>query len=245
MKKKKLFESTIKYPQNRQKLKGTEPLSERNHLPSTFKWIFPKDNHHLKGKDQLGLLKQKVQPLLTWRVTRQSLGLQSSWKLKVSFWEWRKPWKEKPSKLHINSPQILRWLLSYAWRNLQGAQQKARAGGLKAQQRCGLLPAGEKEFMFDSFQVRQVEQRLQLVQLKLPENHTLGWKCLLNPELEILDGDTSAISERLTFPGTQGHVCMTHTHAPPRHSPTGRIPRRGSWWKPANCPGIARPVGSH
>ena len=175
-KKKKLFESTIKYPQNWQKLKGTKPLSERNHIPSTVKWIFPKDNHHLKGKDQLGLLKQKVQPLLTWRVTRQSLGLQSSWKLKVSFWEWRKPWKEKPSKLHINSPQILRWLLSYAWRNLQGAQQKARAGGLKAQQRCGLLPAGEKEFMFDSFQVRQVEERLQLLQLKLPENHTLGWK---------------------------------------------------------------------
>ena len=36
--------------------------------------------------------------------------------------------------------------------------------------------------------------------------------CPLNPELEILDGDMSAISERLTFPGTQGHVCMsTHT----------------------------------
>ena len=164
--KKKLFESTIKYPQNRQKLKGTQPLNERNHLLSTFKWIFPKDNPHLKGKDQLGLLKQKVHPLLTWRVTRQSLGLQSSWKLKVGFWEWRKPWKEKPLNLHINSPQILRRLLSYAWRNLRGAQQKARAEGLKAQQRYGLLPtAGEKEFVFDSFQVRQVKQGLQLMKV--------------------------------------------------------------------------------
>lgn len=58
-------------------------------------------------------------------------------------------------------------------RNLTGAQQKARAEGLKAQQTWYKLPtAGEKEFIFDSFQVRQVKQGLQL-QLKLPENHTL------------------------------------------------------------------------
>ena len=117
-KKKNLFESTIKYPQNRQKLKGTQPLNERNHLPSTVKWIFPKDNPHLKGKDQLGLLKQSP-AFIDLESHKTEPGTPEQLEIEGGFLRMKEAMKGEAFKSAYKLPSNPKMTAELCWRNLR------------------------------------------------------------------------------------------------------------------------------